>query len=298
MDYVYLLIAAILLAVSFAMNKLYQQKAGVSPIAGFRFNVFSGLLSALVFLIMGGFRPQFTLYSFLLSALVAALGLAYSLLGFRIMRSGSMALYTLFLMTGGMVLPYVFGLIFLDEELNPLRVVGLVILILAVALVNIKPKGTRLDIPQLLMCIAVFLLNGGVSIVSKIHQVSPEWLGIETVRTEDFVMYNGLTNALLAGIALLIFTLLNKKKGTPEKMTIKIYHFIPILVVSALVGGISYALQLAGATNLPATVLYPFITGGSMVFSTLTGIIVFRERPSKMVIISVILCFIGTLMFL
>jgi len=53
-----------------------------------------------------------------------------------------------------------------------------------------------------------------------------------------------------------------------------------------------------GAEKLPATVLYPFITGGSMLFSSIIGAIVFREKLSKNLILSIGLCLIGTLLFL
>ena len=57
-------------------------------------------------------------------------------------------------------------------------------------------------------------------------------------------------------------------------------------------------LQLLGEKTLPATVLYPFITGGSIVFSSLAGVIFFKEKLSAKLIISVMLCFAGTVMFL
>jgi multidrug transporter EmrE-like cation transporter len=57
-------------------------------------------------------------------------------------------------------------------------------------------------------------------------------------------------------------------------------------------------LQLFGAASLPATVLYPFVTGGSIVLSSLAGIIFFKDKLSKNVIASIILCFLGTILFL
>lgn len=62
-------------------------------------------------------------------------------------------------------------------------------------------------------------------------------------------------------------------------------------------GGASYFLQLYVAKSLPATVLYPFITGGSIVFSALIGAVLFKEKLSGKLITSVVLCFVGTIMF-
>jgi len=75
-----------------------------------------------------------------------------------------------------------------------------------------------------------------------------------------------------------------------------IFALIPAL--SALVGGISSVLQLTGAQTIDASLLYPFITGGSIVFSSLTGWLVFREKMTKNILIGVICAFVGTLLFL
>ena len=71
-----------------------------------------------------------------------------------------------------------------------------------------------------------------------------------------------------------------------------------LIAGSALIGGVSYMLQLVGAENLPATILYPFITGGSMFFSSLAGVLVFKEKLSAKLIISLVISCLATLLFL
>ena len=62
--------------------------------------------------------------------------------------------------------------------------------------------------------------------------------------------------------------------------------------------GISFFLQLLGAVNLPATVLYPILTGGTMILSALSGVVLFRDKLTKNNVIGLIFCFVGTLLFL
>jgi multidrug transporter EmrE-like cation transporter len=57
-------------------------------------------------------------------------------------------------------------------------------------------------------------------------------------------------------------------------------------------------LQLIGAAHLPATVLYPMITGGSMVFTAIAAWAAFGEKRSFYMILSIFLAMAGTLMFL
>lgn len=285
MDQLLLVLAVLLQAGDFAMNKLYQQRCGTSIQAGLTFNMLLGLFSALLFWVAGGFRLELSWYSALMAAAFSAALMLYNLIGFRIMRIGSMALYTLFLMTGGMLLPFVCGLLFWNEPFSWLRIAGLV-LILAATVLSGTGKA-KPDAKTLLLCAAVFILNGCTSIFSKLHQMETGQL---TVSAGQFVVYTALAKALMAGIALL-FT-----KGEKQKSG----SFSPVLFIflSALFSGVSYFCQLLGQRNLPATVLFPFITGGIMVCSTLSGMLFFKDRPSRAVLAGVALSFIGTLFFL
>ena len=49
-----------------------------------------------------------------------------------------------------------------------------------------------------------------------------------------------------------------------------------------------------GAKFLPASVLYPVITGGSVVFSAITGRVLFKERISLRQALCMLLCILGT----
>jgi len=213
--------------------------------------------------------------------------MAYSIIGFRILKAGGMALYSLFLMLGGMLLPYAYGVLFLDESLTWLRILGLVAIGAAVFLSG-KAKY-RFGIGIYLCCFLIFILNGAVSILSKCHQIS---LQFHPVSSAAFVMYSGISKALFSGIALLFC---KKEQGAA---TLPSRNAVLTVAGAALIGGVSYALQLTGAKELPATVLYPMVTGGSILFSALSGRVFFKEKLSVWQLVSIGLCFVGTLLFL
>ena len=56
------------------------------------------------------------------------------------MENGSMSLYTLFLMSGGMTVPYIWGVLFLNEKLTIFRTLGLVAIIAAIIIAIVLPK--------------------------------------------------------------------------------------------------------------------------------------------------------------
>lgn len=61
---------------------------------------------------------------------------------------------------------------------------------------------------------------------------------------------------------------------------------------------ISYMLQLIGAESLPASVLYPFITGGLIILTSFAGVAFLKEKLTIRQWMAVTACFVGTLLFL
>ncbi len=293
MDYILVGIVTLLLAFEFVCSKKYQINEGTDISAGLKFNALSGILTIIVFFALSGFRFEFSLFSLIMAFAMATCAALYSLISFRVLKAGNMSVYSMFLMSGGMILPYFFGLAFLDEVINPFRIVGIIVILVAVILSNFGKMSFKPSL--LLLCLCVFLLNGCVSIISKCHQVNDELeliQNFETVGSTAFVMYSGLGKFVLSSVALLFC-----KK---EKSVISFNSKTSLLVIlgAAAIGGVSYMLQLIGAKTLPATVLYPMVTGGSIIFSSLSGLIFFKEKLSVFQIISVTLAFAGTLLFL
>lgn len=286
--YILMIFATALLAVEFSLQKLYQKRCGTGPRAGLTFNAISGLVSAVIFLAVSGFRIDAPLYAVIMALCMSLCLVGYTLLGFRVLKAGNMAFYTMFLMTGGMIVPYVWGLAFLDEPFRVLRLIGLLVIVAAIVVSNVGAKRSNGKI--LLLCCIIFFLNGGCSVSSKLCQTDNPY-GI--VSPTVFVFITGVFRFVLCGAALL-FT----KKNNGQAAAVSIKKVLLIIVGAAIVSGTSYALQLFGAANLPATVLYPIVSGGSIIFSTLAGMLLFHEKPNLYQKIGIGLCFLGTCLFL
>ena len=288
-----LIAATILLAMDFVCQKLYQRYSGHTLESGLKFNIVIGILKVIIFYFLNGCRIEITTFSVIMAIATSIFAVSYTIIGFKILAAGEMAYYTFFLMTGGMTVPYVWGLLFINEQLSLLRTVGLFIIILSIFIIN--AKGAKFNKKQILLFVAIFFLNGFVSVSSKIHQISIQ----STVSSAGFVLLSGVVKAL---ICLPIYLVLNykkiDKKSCDKDAGSNKYKVLAILVISAFLGGISFMLQLKGAENLPATVLYPIITGGSIIFSAVMGWLCFKEKPSKQLVIGILLCFAGTCMFL
>lgn len=80
------------------------------------FSFLFGIFETVIFFAANGFKLNFTPFTCIMGTAASVLAMTYIMLGFYIMKSESVAYYTLFVMTGGMALPYLWGLLFLNEE--------------------------------------------------------------------------------------------------------------------------------------------------------------------------------------
>lgn len=285
MQYAMLVLAAILLAVNFAVHKTYQEHYGTAPRVSLIFNMLTGIFTVVIFAAFGGLKSGFSLYSAIMAACSAFLSMSYSLIGFKILKeNGKISVYTMYLMTGGMVIPYLYGIVFMNEGFSFMRTVGLLIMILGIVVQNFTPEKQKRKI--VLMCIAVFMLNGGVSVVSKLHQTQSVY---ECVDSIGFITIFGVFKTIFAAVSL---RFVPKVKFVPNKKVFGLTLF------SAFIGGVAYVLQLVGAVSLPAGVLYPFVTGGSIICSALADVLIFKKKLSVKLTVGVALCFLGTLFFI
>lgn len=294
------LLSVVLLVASMAINKIYQRITDSSLRSGAVFGMCSAIFSFALFFIINGCTIKLSLYSVLNSLLKSLCGSVYALIGYKIIAEGGLAPYMLFLMSGGMAVPAVLGWIFLGEPFSFLRLFGVITIIAGIAVSNSDIK--KMNKKLLLMCTVVFVLNGFVSLLSKLHQTNTEW---NAVGTTDYVLIGCICGFIINMVTRLF---MGQKKETEaesavgkEKKLGSIFKlllpFLVILLYSA-VGNVSSFLQLEGAKNLPASVLYPLITGGSIVLSGVCDFLFFEEKPNVGQWIGMLVCFVGTCMFL
>ena len=314
--YVLALVAAFMISAMMLVQKQYQKNFGETLASGFRFNVGVGTVAMLIFAVVCGFRIGFEPFSLIMAMTSSLAVMLYTVLGFKLMQSGQVAVYSIFLMSGGMTVPYIFGLIFLGEAkaFKPLSLVGLILILIACVLSSGNAKTEKKYIP---LCICVFFLNGITSIVSKVHQVAgkaenadmsylcAQLADIETVSSESFVFWCGFSRVVIGLLALGAIAVFAKKgkdraeSAAKNGITVKTaLLFLMLAVVASAIDGASYFMQLVVAENVPATLQYPLITGGSIIFTALLAWAVLREKPSRKIVASLVLCLIGCCMFI
>ena len=129
-----------------------------------------------------------------------------------------------------------------------------------------------------ILCLVAFVCNGFVSVFSKMHQI-----GGGALNTYQFSFWQSVVAAVAVGIILAGYAAANRKKE----------EFVPIvrkavsgkslgliLLVTVIMRAGSVLLLLA-AKDVPASALYPFMTGLSILVTALFGRIFFKEKISR-----------------
>ena len=282
----------VLLAACFALQKKYQVTVGTALRASLWFTILTAVCSVAFLLILNGFEIRVSVPSITLAILMALASTTYGLIGFRIMEKGNLGVYMLFLMSGGMAVPYFYGIWFLGETPSLISTIAFLLIVASTFISNISKD--KVEKKQLLLCMVVFFLNGIVSTVGKIHQVQPEsqWV------TPAYFTF--LTSSLRIVISLITLAFCGKidPKEKQGKVQIRLKPVIWIILVSAILDSACYMLQLVGASNLPATVMYPLQNGGTVVLTALAGYLFFREKQTVKQTIGTGVALVGTLLFL
>ena len=281
--YVFLIIADLLFSLQFLFNQQFRKRNGDGLDSAFTFSMYTNGISFLILLVLNGFKLSFTWFSVLIAFIYALVLLLYSYSGLKSFSTANLSVYSIFTMLGGMLLPFAFGVIFYKEDFTLPKAACILLIGIATAMSFEKGKGSK-DRGNLKYYFAVFILNGLVGILSKLHQSNAELC-------VDSGSFMATVNLCVFAMCLGFHLVRNKK-----------VPLLPIkevgnLACYAACSGIGNLLCLIALTTLPASVQYPIITGGVMVFSTVISIIR-KEKPSVKTLIATAIAFVSTILIM
>jgi len=294
MMYALLIIADILFATQFLFNQQYRKLHGEGLDASMTFSLYGSAFAFLLMLILGGFQLNITWFSFLIAVIYAAVCLVSGYCGLKAFGVTNLSVYSIFSMLGGMLLPFVYGVLFAREPFTLAK--ALCILLIGIAILFSFEKGGNTK-KGYLFCMAVFVFNGSVGVLSKIHQ-SPEVFSVFenmlasgaslTVNSYSFLA----TIQLIIFISCLVYFLVIRR--TVPKLPLKAFGCVASY---AACNGIGNLLSQIALTVLPASVQFPIITGGVMVFSTVISVIR-RERIARKSYVATAFALLSTILIM
>jgi drug/metabolite transporter (DMT)-like permease len=266
MEYVFLVLVIIGVYVQNIFQKQYNQKLEDNKDAGIIFS-FLMVLSAMVvlgivYIFQFSFRLETVLYALVFSIAFCVTVFAQVMA----IKTGLLSLTALFC-AFSLMLPTLYGLIFLQEKISWLGYIGIALLCVSLLLVN-KVDGEKINKKWLFFAVLMLVGNGLCGIIQKVHQINIE--GNYSVCFQFFAM-------LFASIGMGIIILFAKPKKVDEVLKEGLGY-------AGVTGGVNAGVNLLMLTlnkTMPAAILNPSVSAGGIVLTFITAMAFYKERFSK-----------------
>lgn len=306
MGFLLILIASVCYAGEFALVKYYQKSTEQKMLTVFFMLLVRYAVGTLIALGCSGFRLDFSNISLLMTIVMAGVFVLYNVLGVAILSRGNLAIYSMFMMVGGMFLPMLHGVIFMKETLSPFQIVGAVLLIAFIVLQSLqfekksvennaenKDKQTRKSVIIFtILCMLAFLDNGSLGII-RTHE-----LEVNHAHEYTFAFCYCLLTCVIGGIGVTAYLLKNKKETlTTLQPCVKPFSLLTLVGIGGL-ANVGDILLLVATGKIAESVMYPVISGATIVFCAIVALLVFKEKMKKRELIAVIGSAIATLLFI
>lgn len=267
----------------FMLNDVHRRMRASCLKVSLQGSLLSAVAGVVVLLAVNGFQVHFTFGAVLISFFASVNIIVLSYCGIMALGTINLSLYSLFMMLGGMMLPFWQGIFFYGEKLTVAKIICFVLICIALLVTLERGESKR---KAIIYYIAIFILNGMSGVFSKIFVSLPD----NTATPGDYSIALALWTGLLSSLLLAIFFRKKQDDGVPP-LTWK------SALVSASSGGINkianYCLTIA-LLHVDASVQYPMVTGGVMIVSTITAFLT-PNKPRAREIISVAIAFAGLL---
>ena len=267
-----LLAVVVILALASVINKIYNNdndEKGIYAITAVR--TFSAMLVFVVVALAASpdgklhFTPEILWYSV---GFAVAFGtcLVCNLLA---IRYGSLSLSTL-IISYSLLIPTVYGLLFLGEPMKKELLYGIFFLAVSLFMIHYKKEGKGFSLKWIIFVLLSFIGNGMCSTVQRMQQITFN----NQFSYEFMIVALGILTMFLLGFGL----------GAAPKTSVKTIKkgWFWGAVYGVTNGLLNYFVMLLNKNQMPASVMFPIISGGSILLVVAVSRIFFKERLSKL----------------
>ena len=209
-------------------------------------------------------------YSLVLSVVMALTTTGMLVFSLLAMKHGPMS-YSMLIMTLGMIIPTVFGIIYNKQIVSGIQIIGFILMLVTLWLGTDKSANKSFSLKWLFFAMMSFVGCGCLGIVQLLHQSSP-YKGEINI----FIMFNFIFSAVLSGILLLFC----KKGESKASLSLVKGSMLPVGLISGLFFGAVNIINLDLSGKLPSILFFPATNGGLLVLSSIAAVTVFREKMS------------------
>ena len=269
---------------TYIFKKVYTNRSTGGMTGVYMFSAIGCIVSAVVLFLWGGFGDT-SVYTILLGALF---GIVVSLQGIFTtiaMMIGPMT-YTVVIVSCSTVFTALSGFFFFGEKIGVLQLVGIVLMVGSFLFATEKKEGEKKgSLKWLVFCLLSFVMCGSIGFMQKLHQTSPH-----ASELNSFLIISFAVSFLFSLLFALVYM---KKEKLPlieksEKGSVD-WLIFAIAVISGVCVAANHKLNLGLSGVIPTAVFFPVVNGGNLVLTTLSALIIFREKLTKKQWIGVVL---------
>ncbi|MBO5216031.1 MAG: hypothetical protein J6B79_07575 [Clostridia bacterium] len=275
-----IIISVIMFGLGFLSQEVYGKMRGSSIKISLQFSLFGSIAGLVVLLIVNAFKIEFTLFTLIMALLSTANGIAFTFCSFKALGSINLSVYSLFSMLGGMILPFLQGIIFYGEAFTLAKAICLIFITAALVLTVKKGEKTT----NFIYYAGVFVLNGMSGVLTKIFTAS----ALPKTSPAGYTILCALCSIVVSLLLLVIF--FRKKEDCPPVN----FKNSSVACFKGAINKVANFLLVIALATVESSVQYPMVTGGVMIVSTIICFLG-KQKPSKKQVLSIALAFFGTL---
>ncbi len=256
MNYILVLIATLLFSSQFLMTQIYSKHAGEGLKATLSYTIGTYFIIAAYMFVANGFKLEITPFSVLMATVTAINMIICSYSSIAALKVANLSLYSVFMMSGPVVISSIVGFLFFKEKITLGVIIGIVLIGISLYFsIDKSQKGSKGAIKFYFLC---FFSNGISGTLAKLHQDNTEM----NVPSNDYLILYTLTAVIISTIILLIIT-----KGKNSFSCFKSIINIGAMAGFSAFNGVAELLSLITLAALPVSLQQPLVTGGVLTFS-------------------------------
>lgn len=230
--------------------------------ASMHFNALKVGASFVFFLLISFCNMQFHLPTVLFASVYGFALFFSTLFGYMALMYGSMALTSL-IVSYSVIIPCLFGIIFLNETVSITRILGIALLLFSMYLLKHQAENVKVSKQWFIYVVVTFLCNGICSVIQKLHQIAYP----SSYCNEFMISSLCVTFILFLGISICK----KREKGSGATW---------YAVIAGILMGLGNYLTLLLSSKVNATVLFPIISVFSMLCNVIVSKLYFKDKFS------------------
>ena len=257
---------SIILGISFqdVVKKSFIQKTSGK---GLYFFGFLSSLAAMAFFLFTADNFRWNSGLILYSALFALSYISAATFNLYAITVGPLSL-TALVISYSLILPTVYGLIFLNDPINFGMICGIILLIISLFLINKKEKNSKVNLKWLIFATLAFIGNGMSSIIQKMQQT-----------TFNGEYKNEFMILALAVVSIIFGAFVIKTERKDVKNYAKAgWHRA---MISGIANGMVNLFVMILSGIMPLSVMFPLISSGGIIITYIVSKFFYKERLTK-----------------